>query len=114
MRLLLSLLLLANTALAQHLHGATPSRLALLYGFNHDETARLFARAAELDPASPMPHWGIAYALGPNHNLPAQPDREALAWRAIHRATRLLPTAPARERAYVEALLRRYSKAHRP
>src|SRR5262249_23922930 len=31
--------------------------LALIYGFNHDEAARLFARAAELDPASPMPHW---------------------------------------------------------
>jgi len=123
MRLLPSLLLLANTALAQHQHGATPCRLAqqffdqglaLLYGFNHDEAARLFARAAELDPASPMPHWGIAYALGPNYNQPAQPGREALAWQAIDRATRLLPHAPARERTYVEALLRRYSTAHRP
>ena len=106
--------------LGTHSHPiATPSRpaqqffdqgLALLYGFNHDEAARLFARAAELDPASPMPHWGIAYALGPNYNQPAQPDREALAWQAIDRATRLLPHAPVRERAYVEALLRRYSK----
>src|SRR5687768_12944450 len=33
--------------------------LALIFGFNHDEAARLFARAAELDPKSPMPHWGI-------------------------------------------------------
>src|SRR4030095_13394422 len=41
--------------------------LALIYGFNHDEAARLFARAAELDPKSPMPHWGIALALGPNY-----------------------------------------------
>jgi hypothetical protein len=50
--------------------------LALIYGFNHDEAARLFARAAELDPRSPMPHWGIALALGPNYNLPPMPERE--------------------------------------
>jgi tetratricopeptide (TPR) repeat protein len=84
--------------------------LALLYGFNHDEAARLFARAAELDPASPMPHWGIAYALGPNYNLPAMPEREALAWQAIEKGTTLMAQAPARERAYLEALVQRYSK----
>lgn len=27
--------------------------LALVYGFNHDEAGRMFARASELDPASP-------------------------------------------------------------
>ncbi|MCX6589124.1 MAG: hypothetical protein NTX13_21370 [Acidobacteria bacterium] len=59
----------------------------------------LFARAAELDPASPVPHRGIAYKLGPNYNQPAQPDRETLAWQAIDRATRLLAPAPACERA---------------
>src|SRR5690349_4967195 len=42
---------------------------ALVFGFNHEEAVRSFARAAELDPASPMPHWGIAWALGPNYNL---------------------------------------------
>ena len=59
--------------------------LALIYGFNHDEAARLFARAAELDPQSPMPHWGIALALGPNYNLPPMPEREDKAWEAIER-----------------------------
>ena len=43
--------------------------LTFVYGFNHDEAIRSFRRAAELDPASPMPHWGIALALGPNINL---------------------------------------------
>src|SRR5689334_19880225 len=57
--------------------------LALVYGFNHDEAARLFARAAELDPKSPMPHWGIALALGPNYNMPPMPEREEKAWQAI-------------------------------
>src|SRR5687767_10257956 len=84
--------------------------LALIYGFNHDEAARLFARAAELDPKSPMPHWGIAYALGPNYNLPAMPEREAKAWEAIEKATTLAANAPENERAYVEALVKRYSK----
>jgi tetratricopeptide (TPR) repeat protein len=83
--------------------------LALVFGFNHDEAARLFARAAELDPASPMPHWGIALALGPNYNLPPMPEREAKAWTAIDKALLLARAAPENERAYVQALARRYS-----
>lgn len=39
------------------------------YGFNHDEAIACFQRAAEADPAAAMPHWGIAYAAGPNYNL---------------------------------------------
>ena len=84
--------------------------LALIFGFNHDEAARLFARAAELDPKSPMPHWGIALALGPNYNLPPMPEREEKAWKAIETAIELAKSAPANERAYVEALVKRYSK----
>lgn len=84
--------------------------LALIYGFNHDEAARLFARAAEFDPRSPMPHWGIALALGPNYNMPAMPDREEKAWQAIERAAELAKNAPDNERGYVEALVKRYSK----
>ena len=42
--------------------------LTLVYAFNHDEAVRSFRRAAELDPAAAMPHWGIALALGPNIN----------------------------------------------
>ncbi len=84
--------------------------IALIYGFNHDEAARLFARAAELDPQSPMPHWGIALALGPNYNMPAMPEREEKAWKAIEKAVELAKTAPANERAYIDALVRRYSK----
>ena len=84
--------------------------LALIYGFNHDEAARLFARAAELDPTSPMPHWGIAYALGPNYNLPTMPEREEKAWQAIAKALELAKRAPESEQAYVAALAQRYSK----
>ena len=42
--------------------------LTLLYGFNHDEAARYFRRAAELDPEAAMPYWGLALSIGPNYN----------------------------------------------
>ncbi|MCZ2075172.1 MAG: tetratricopeptide repeat protein [Bryobacteraceae bacterium] len=85
--------------------------LALVFGFNHDEAARLFARAAELDPKSPMPHWGIALALGPNYNMPPMPEREEKAWQAIEKAIELTKRAPENERAYVNALVKRYSRS---
>ena len=57
-----------------------------------------------------MPHWGIALALGPNYNMPPMPEREEKAWIAIEKATSLAKDAPANERAYVAALVQRYSK----
>src|SRR5256885_15204794 len=83
--------------------------LTLVYGFNHDEAIKAFRRAAELDPASPMPHWGIALALGPNINLDVDLAREKAAFDEAQRAKTLLSKAPANERAYVGALVERYS-----
>ncbi len=83
--------------------------MALVYAFNHDEAIRSFRRAAEIDPASPMPWWGIALALGPNINLDVDPAREKEAYEAVQRAVQLAVRAPAKERAYVSALARRYS-----
>jgi len=83
--------------------------LTLVYGFNHDEAVRAFRRAAQLDPASPMPHWGIALALGPNINLDVDPNREKAAYEEAQQARALAASAPANERAYVEALVKRYS-----
>jgi tetratricopeptide (TPR) repeat protein len=83
--------------------------LTLVYAFNHDEAVRSFRRAAELDPGSPMPHWGIALALGPNINLDVDPAREKAAYEEAQRAQALAAGAPPNERAYVDAILRRYS-----
>jgi tetratricopeptide (TPR) repeat protein len=83
--------------------------LTLIYAFNHDEAIRSFQKAAELDPKSPMPLWGVAYALGPNINLDVDPDREKAAYDAVQRALKLVSGAPPNERAYVEALATRYS-----
>lgn len=80
-----------------------------IYAFNHDEAIRSFRRAAELDPASPMPHWGIALALGPNINLDVDPEREAAAYDEAQRAAALARHGAAPERAYVEAMVKRYS-----
>jgi tetratricopeptide (TPR) repeat protein len=83
--------------------------LRLLYGFNHDEAARSFAKAAVIDRACAMCYWGLAYALGPNYNVPMLPDRFAAAWAALGQARTAAVTAPAVERALIDALAARYA-----
>ncbi|HKS40096.1 MAG TPA: hypothetical protein VJX74_05740 [Blastocatellia bacterium] len=83
--------------------------LTFVYAFNHDEAIRSFKRAAELDPNLAMAHWGVALALGPNINLDIDAAREKLAYEAIQRAIALAAKAPEHERAYIEALAKRYS-----
>lgn len=83
--------------------------LTLVYAFNHDEAIRSFKRAAELDPNLAMAHWGVALALGPNINLDIDAAREKLAYEAIEKAVALSAKAPEPERAYIEALQKRYS-----
>ena len=83
--------------------------MTLVYAFNHEEAIRSFGKASELDPASPMPMWGIALALGPNINQEVDPDHEKAAYDAAQRALKLAAGAPANERAYVDAMVKRYS-----
>ena len=84
--------------------------LALVYGFNHDEAVRSFNRAAELDPRLAMAHWGVALALGPNINMPVDAEHEQAAYEAVQKAVSLAAKASEAERAYIDALARRYSK----
>lgn len=88
--------------------------LTLVYAFNHEEALRSFLRAAELDPTSPMPLWGIALSVGPNYNMNINPAREGVAYKAIQEARRVAAGAPEKERAYVDALARRYSGDNHP
>ena len=83
--------------------------LALVYGFNHDEARRSFQRAAELDPKLAMAHWGVALTLGPNYNLPVDRERESAGYDAVQRAAALKDSASEPERAYIDALVVRYS-----
>ncbi|MBM3784727.1 MAG: hypothetical protein FJW30_10230 [Acidobacteria bacterium] len=81
--------------------------MAMIYGFNHDEAQRLFRRAAELDPSSPMPWWGIALSWGSHINNEPEAARETHAWEAIAKAQTLATVE--HEKRYVEALAKRYS-----
>jgi hypothetical protein len=83
--------------------------LKFVYGFNHDEARRSFMRAADLDPKLAMAHWGVALTLGPNYNLPVDPERERAGYDAVQRAVALKENASEAERAYIDALAVRYS-----
>lgn len=60
--------------------------MRLLYGFNHDEAERAFREAARLDPSCAICWWGVAIVLGPNINLPIDPERNTRAVEAVVRA----------------------------
>lgn len=85
--------------------------LRLVFGFNHEEAIRAFEEAAIQDPAAPMPYWGIALALGPNINAPMGKDEERHALEAIRQARTRLDRADEQERAYIDALTKRYVAA---
>ena len=81
----------------------------------HDEAAACFRRALEADPQCAMAHWGVAYAAGPNYNMPW--ERRDAKMRAdtaetCHSATRAALALKAKvspfERAMIEALPSRF------
>jgi tetratricopeptide (TPR) repeat protein len=82
--------------------------LRLIYAFNHDEAARSFKKAAELDPKLAMAYWGIAEAVGPNYNDPASEDRFKQAHDAIQKAVDLSGTASEAEHGYILAMAKRF------
>lgn len=87
--------------------------LTLLYGFNHDEAARYFQRAAELDPEAAMPYWGIALSTGPNYNDTAVDDNRAKStYDAVRKSLERAPKASPREQDYIRALSKRYPSAN--
>jgi tetratricopeptide (TPR) repeat protein len=84
--------------------------LRFIYAFNHHEAARSFQHAAELDPKLAMAYWGIAEAVGPNYNDPADPNRYKQAHEAVQKAVDLSPAASSSssDRAYIQALAKRF------
>ena len=59
--------------------------------------------------AEPMPHWGIALALGPNSRGSVDAGAEKAAFDEIQKAKSLEVAAPDAERAYVDTLAHRFS-----
>lgn len=87
------------------------------FAFNHAEAQRAFQAAQKEDPELAMAHWGEALVLGPNINAPMMPEAQAPALAALARAVELAANAPAKDRALIAALGKRYSadpKAERP
>jgi tetratricopeptide (TPR) repeat protein len=87
--------------------------LRLVYAFNHEEAIRSFEEAVKLDPNAPMPYWGIGLALGPNINAAMSKEDGRRAAEAVKQAGARLSSATTAERAYVEALTKRYLGAPR-
>ena len=83
--------------------------LRLTYGFNHGEAIRSFTRAAELDPTCAICYWGIALAYGPHVNAPMDSAGGVAAYAAVQKALALRSHASAAERAYIDAVARRYA-----
>ncbi|RYP39278.1 hypothetical protein DL767_002287 [Monosporascus sp. MG133] len=83
------------------------------YAFNHEESEKCFKRALAFDGNCAFAHWGIAYALGPNYNLPWDSidkieDIARRGRRAIEEAKAVVHNAPSVEKALVEALEHRF------
>jgi tetratricopeptide (TPR) repeat protein len=83
--------------------------LTLVYGFNHEEAIRSFKEAARLDPDCAMAWWGVSYALGPNINMPIDPEMNRGALEALATAQSLAAKGSDNERAWIAALAKRYS-----
>src|SRR4030081_377599 len=89
-------------------HETVVHGLRFIYAFNHDEAARSFQHATELDPKLAIAYWGVAEAVGPNYNDPADPDRYKQAHDAVQKAMDLSPSASSSEQAYIKALSKRF------
>jgi tetratricopeptide (TPR) repeat protein len=83
--------------------------MRLLWAFNHDESTRSLAKAAQLDDACALCWWGVALTVGPNYNLPFMAQARAkVAWEALQQAQRAAPQAAPVEQALIAALSKRY------
>lgn len=89
--------------------------LVWCYAYFHDEAVACFQKALSADPNCAMAHWGIAYATGPNYNMPwerrdANMQRESLAqaYDATKAALALKDKVSSPERALIEALPARF------
>ena len=87
--------------------------LRMAWSFYFPESIASYQEAARLDPDSPMPHFGLAHAAGPNPNsryasLPDDPNGAGLA--AIRRALALANNGSQRERDMINALFVLYNK----
>ncbi|MBT8458634.1 MAG: tetratricopeptide repeat protein, partial [Boseongicola sp.] len=84
------------------------------FAYAHEEAAECFERAINRDPNCAMAHWGLAYATGPNYNLPwdlrdptMRENSLAVASDAVEAAL-ACTNVSAPEKALIEALQTRF------
>lgn len=91
--------------------------LRLASNFNHAEARRAFRKAQSLDPNCALCFLGEALILGPNINVPMDPEANAPALAALRKAESLASGATDKEKGLIAAVATRYSddpKAERP
>ncbi len=95
--------------------------LTWVYAFNHEEAVKCFQKALEHDPDCAMAHWGVAYAAGPNYNVPwelmdpnGQAKALATAYDATKKALASAPKATAVEQALIGSLPARFPQRDPP
>ena len=89
--------------------------LVWCFSYFHDEAVACFGKAISADPQCAMAQWGIAYAAGPNYNMPwelrddnMRRDSLSVAYDATQAAMLLIDKASPSEHALIEALTKRY------
>ena len=82
--------------------------ISFIYAFNRPEALGSFREAARRDPNLAMAYWGIALALGPDYNAPADAGHGKMAFAAIAKAQSLESSATQAERGFIDALAKRY------
>ncbi|WP_209424859.1 tetratricopeptide repeat protein [Pararhodobacter sp. SW119] len=92
--------------------------LVWCYGYNHEEAIACFEKALAADPGCAMAQWGVAYAAGPNYNMPwelfdaaGRAAALARAREATEAALELSDRVSPAERALIAALPARYPQA---
>lgn len=85
------------------------------FGYNHEEAVACFQKALKHDPDCAMAHWGVAYAGGPNYNMPwelfddaGRAKALALAYDATQAALAHADGTTPAEQALIHALPARY------
>jgi Flp pilus assembly protein TadD len=84
--------------------------LTAIYAFNYDEALRSFDKASQHDPDLAMAYWGMALALDENLDLTSSSVHARLTTYLCQKAIALSGKATLKERAYINALKKRFSE----
>lgn len=82
--------------------------LTLYYAYNGGQAVKLFAQALKLDPRLAMAYWGEALGYGADINTALDEPHFNLAKNAIAHAVGLETAGSSEERAYIDAMAKRY------